>query len=127
MKTGWTSTRLSLVTFVAPFVFAFSPALLLIGSWPEILLVVTTTTMGSVAIAVSLGGYLFRPLSMIKRLLIALAGLLLVLPPNAGVPLNWVIFINALAAVLALGIWLDELRRKRAQALLSPEFKSQEI
>lgn len=126
MKTGWTSTRLSLVTFVAPFVFAFSPALLLIGSWPEILLVVTTTTIGSVGVAVSLAGYLFRPLSVIKRLLFAVGGLLLILPPNAGVSLNWVIIINALGGILALGIWLDELRRKRAQALLSAEFKSQE-
>ena len=127
MKTGWTSTRLSLVTFVAPFVFAFSPALLLIGSLAEILLVVTTTTLGSVSLAVSLAGYLFRPLSMIKRLLFALGGLLLILPPNAGVPLDWVIVINAVGTIVVVGLWLAEFRKKRALSVLAAELKSQEV
>lgn len=127
MQTGWTSTRLSLVTFVAPFVFAFAPALLLIGSVAEILLVVTTTTIGSVGLAVSLAGYLFRPLSMVKRLLFALGGLLLILPPNAGVPLDWVIVINAIGAIIVVGLWIGEFRKKRALSVLTAELKSQEV
>jgi len=113
MKTGWTSTRLSLVTFVAPFVFAFSPALLLIGTLHEILLIILTTVMGSVCLAVALAGYLYRPLSVPVRLGLVVSGLALLLPPNAGVPLGWVIIINMAGGVLAAALWLREFRARR--------------
>ena len=124
MKTGWASTRLSLVTFVAPFAFAFSPALILIGTLPHILLVVTTTVIGSVFVGVALAGYLYRPLGPGKRLLLALGGFALILPPNAGVPLNWVILINVLGGVLDVAIWFVDLRESRAAPLLVVEAKS---
>jgi len=127
MKTGWTSVRLSLGTFIAPFVFAFSPALILIGSLPEILLVVATTILGSVAVAVALAGYLFRPLSWSKQLLLIVGGLFLILPPNTGVPLNWVIVINAIGAIGVVGLWIAEFRKKRALSVLAVELKSQEV
>ena len=127
MQTGWTSVRLSLGTFIAPFVFAFSPALILIGSLPEILLVVATTILGSVAVAVALAGYLFRPLSWSKQLLLIVGGLFLILPPNTGVPLNWVIVINAIGAIGVVGLWIAEFRKKRALSVLAVELKSQEV
>lgn len=126
MQTGWASVRLSLGTFIAPFVFAFSPALILKGSPGEILLVVTTTLAGSAAVAVAVAGYLYRPLSPSKRLLLALGGLFLILPPNVAA-LKWVITINAAGALLVAGIWLEELRRKRTTAIAAAPFKSQEV
>jgi TRAP transporter 4TM/12TM fusion protein len=125
MRTGWTATRLSLVTFVAPFVFAFAPALLLLGPLPHILLVVITTILGSVLLAVSLAGYLYRLLSLGKRVLLALGGVALILPPNAGVPLSWVIIINAIGGLLGAAIWLGEFRGSRMAAPLPIEVESQ--
>jgi TRAP transporter 4TM/12TM fusion protein len=125
MRTGWTATRLSLVTFVAPFVFAFAPALLLIGSLPQIFLVVTTTIVGSVLLAVSLAGYLYRPLSPAKRWLLALGGVALILPPNAGVPLGWVIIVNAIGGLLGALIWLAEFRGSQVASPLPIEAESQ--
>ena len=113
MRTGWTSTRLSLVTFVAPFVFAFSPALLLMGTLHEILLVVVTTIMGSVCLAVALAGYLYRPLPVAARLGLAAGGIALLLPPNAGLSLGWVVGINLAGALTAAALWLREFRARR--------------
>ncbi len=113
MKTGWTSTRLSLVTFVAPFVFAFSPALLLMGGLYEILLVVVTTLMGSVSLAVALSGFLYRPLPAAARFGLAAGGIGLILPPNAGLSLGWVVAINLVGGLLAAVIWAGEFRARR--------------
>jgi len=127
MKTGWTSVRLSLGTFIAPFVFAFSPALILRDTLPQIALVVSTTLLGSAAIAVAVAGYLYRPLLVSSRLVFTLGGLFLILPPNTGVPLNWVIVINAIGAIGVVGLWIAEFRKKRALSVLAVELKSQEV
>ena len=113
MRTGWTATRLSLVTFVAPFVFAFAPALLLIGALHEIVLVVATTFLGSVCLAVALAGYLYRPLPVPARLGLAAGGIALLLPPNAGLSLGWVVAINLAGALVAAIIWAREFRSRR--------------
>jgi TRAP transporter 4TM/12TM fusion protein len=125
MQTGWASVRLSLGTFIAPFVFAFSPALILRDTLPQILLVVTTTLWGSAAIAIAVAGFLYRPLEMYKRWLLALAGLCLILPPNAGVPLGWVIIINFAGGIATIALWLYELKWKRSLLAPSPQLKSQ--
>jgi len=87
--------------------------LLLIGTLHEILLIILTTVMGSVCLAVALAGYLYRPLSVPVRLGLVVSGLALLLPPNAGVPLGWVIIINMAGGVLAAALWLREFRARR--------------
>jgi TRAP transporter 4TM/12TM fusion protein len=127
MQTGWASVRLSLGTFIAPFVFAFSPALILRDTLPQIALVVTTTLLGSAAIAVAVAGYIYRPLTALGRLVFTLGGLFLILPPNAGVPLNWVMVINTVGALAVAGQWFVEFKQKRASAVPAVELKSQEV
>ena len=58
MKTGWTSFRAAKGLYVIPFLFAYSPAILLNGSVTEIILVVLTTGIGLVAGMAGLSGYL---------------------------------------------------------------------
>ena len=38
MATAWQAMRLGAVLFIVPFMFVYSPALLMIGSWAEIVL-----------------------------------------------------------------------------------------
>ncbi len=85
-KTGWTGMRLASVAYVVPFMFAFQPALILVGGAGEIALAVATASLGVVLVGIGCAGYLFRPLGWGQRAWACLAGLALFLPPVGGVP-----------------------------------------
>jgi len=85
-KTGWVGMRLASVAYVVPFMFAFQPALILVGSPGEIALAVVTAALGVVLVGIGCAGYLFRPLGWGRRAWACLAGLALFLPPVSGVP-----------------------------------------
>jgi TRAP transporter 4TM/12TM fusion protein len=119
IKTGWEGMRLCAIAYVVPFLFVFSPSLLLIGQWWEVGLSITTAIMGAVLLGVGLVGYLFRPVGVIKRILFLLAAAGLLIPIVHGgkfAALTW--GINgvglALAALLVLTEWLARSSRVRA-------------
>jgi TRAP transporter 4TM/12TM fusion protein len=85
-KTGWTGMRLAIAAYVVPFVFAFHPALILVGTWTDIVTTVITAALGTVLIGVGCAGYLFRPLGWGRRAWAIVAGLALFMPTLAGVP-----------------------------------------
>jgi TRAP transporter 4TM/12TM fusion protein len=97
-KTGWVGMRLGIVAYVVPFIFAFHPALLMKGSSTEIFLAVVTAAIGVILMGIGLAGYLFRPLGLVARGVVSVAGLFLIPPPSTG---PWLI---ANLAGLALGI-----------------------
>jgi len=80
LKTAWESIRISIGAFVVPFMFLFSPALLLVGSTSEIVRCTITCLAGMVALASSGMGYLGRELKLWERGILAIVGLLLVIP-----------------------------------------------
>jgi len=84
-KTGWTGMRLAIAAYVVPFVFAFHPALILVGTWTDIVTTVITSALGTVLIGVGCAGYLFRPLGWVRRAWAIAAGLLLFMPAVPGV------------------------------------------
>ncbi|MDH3445652.1 MAG: TRAP transporter large permease subunit, partial [Deltaproteobacteria bacterium] len=100
--TGWAGARLGIVAYVVPFVFAFHPALILHGSPLDIVLAIGTAIIGVVLLGIGCAGYLFRPLTWIKRGSAAMAGLLLILPPTNGVGFmaNSIAFASGMALVL---------------------------
>jgi len=85
-KTGWTGMRLAIAAYLVPFVFAFHPALILVGSVGDIVLAVTTASIGVILLSVGCAGYLFRPIGWGRRVWAIVAGLLLFMPPFRGVP-----------------------------------------
>jgi TRAP transporter 4TM/12TM fusion protein len=100
MKAGWTGMRLGVVAYVVPFVFAYHPALLMQGSATDIALAAVSAVIGVVMLAVGCVGYLFRPLTPVRRAGMALAGVLLIPPISSGV------WLAANVAGLALGLAL---------------------
>jgi len=108
-KTGWTGMRLAIAAYIVPFVFAFHPALILVGTAREIILAVITASLGVFFLAAGCAGYLFRPLGWWKRGALWLASLLLLLPKWSGA---WLIA-DAAGLALALCIFFWE-RSKRA-------------
>jgi len=80
VKTGWEAMRLCSIAYIVPFLFVFSPSLLLIGHWHEVVLSVTTAIVGSILLGVGIVGYLFRPVGALKRLLFVVAAVGLLIP-----------------------------------------------
>lgn len=81
LKTGLESTRLAIAAFIIPYIFVYSPQMLLIGTeWYEEVLIFISSTLGMIAIGAGMIGFFIKPLHPIIRLLLIGAGILLVLP-----------------------------------------------
>ena len=80
VQTGWEAMKLCSIAYVVPFLFVFSPSLLLIGHWYEVVLSVVTAIIGSILLGVGIVGYLFRPVGWLKRLLFGIAAVGLLIP-----------------------------------------------
>ena len=80
MKTGFTAFKLGIAAFIVPFIFIFEPALLLMGDWPTILQAVFTAVLGVVCLASSMQGWLFTESSPAERVMMFVAGIVLVYP-----------------------------------------------
>lgn len=77
-RTGWSGMQLAALAYLLPFLWAYNPALILDGSWQAILLVVLTTTVAALLIAMgmqSVGLHHVRAAPLLKGLAFILAGL----------------------------------------------------
>jgi TRAP-type uncharacterized transport system fused permease subunit len=123
IKTGWEGMRLCAIAYVVPFLFVFSPSLLLIGHWYVVLLSVATAVVGSVLLGIGLVGYLFRPVGGIKRILFVIASTGLLIPIHSGqfVALTWAIngIGVGLAVILLLTEWWARSSRLRGSAAVA--------
>ncbi|HRE19460.1 MAG TPA: TRAP transporter permease [Rhabdaerophilum sp.] len=104
-SSGWAAVRIGATGFLIPFVFVYEPALLMIGSWMDILHVTVTATAGCTLLAAGLHGYLIGPASLWQRVALAIAAFLLVKP---GI---WTDIAGAALAVAIVTIQLHEKRR----------------
>jgi TRAP transporter 4TM/12TM fusion protein len=109
IKTGWEAMRLCAIAYVVPFLFVFSPSLLLIGHWYEVTLSVITAIVGAVLLGVGIVGYLFRPVGPIKRFVFLLAATGLLIPvvhDGNYAALTWVA--NGAGVLLAISLFIIE-------------------
>ena len=115
MKTGFTAMRFGWTAYIVPFLFVFAPSLLLQGDPLRVIQAVATALIGVWLTSAGFVGYLFQPMGIERRVLFAIAGILLLVP--AGVA-PWGessdIFGFGLAAVL-LAVEAA-LKRRRARA-----------
>jgi TRAP transporter 4TM/12TM fusion protein len=84
MAVAWQAMRLGAVLFIVPFMFVYTPALLMIGTWPEMLLAGGTAALGIVCLAAGLQGWLCCRATLLDRALLLAAGFLFVLPRAAA-------------------------------------------
>ncbi len=75
MKTSVESFKMGLAAFVVPFMFFTSPALLMQGTWFEILHVVATAGLGIYLLSSTVQGWFFGQLSVVLRVVLMLAAL----------------------------------------------------
>ncbi len=83
MKTGVTATRLAITAFIVPYIFAFSPEMLIIGAdkpWYEIVLLVITAVIGIFMISAGMEGYMLKNMPWWQRIMALAGGLCMVIP-----------------------------------------------
>ena len=83
MKTGLASVKFGWVAFVIPFLFAFSPTLILVGEPAEITLAIVTASLGVWLVSAGLAGYFATRMSIVMRALFCAAGLAALVPAGA--------------------------------------------
>jgi len=80
-KTGVQATKLAIAAFIIPYIFAFSPSLLLIDTTPlQIVQIVITSLIGMVSLSAAMEGYFYTYTNRFERLLFFAGGLMLIFP-----------------------------------------------
>ena len=81
MKTAFNASKLAIAAFIVPYVFCFSPSLLMIDTnFPQVALIVVTSIFGIFCVSVALEGFLKTKVMVPFRLLFVAAGMLLIIP-----------------------------------------------
>ncbi|WEX10974.1 TRAP transporter fused permease subunit [Chelativorans sp. AA-79] len=117
MQTGWASVKFGWAAFVVPFLFVFSPTLLLIGAPVEIGLAVVTAGAGVWLVSAALAGYAASKLSVPTRLLFGLFGLMALVPAGAFTGAVYTDIIGVCGGVALLGMEAYRAREERRKAL----------
>jgi TRAP transporter 4TM/12TM fusion protein len=90
-KTGLQAVKLAIAGFVVPYIFAYSPELLMINATPvTIAIVAVTAVIGVISLAAAVEGYLISEISMINRAILFAGALLLMIP---GLPTDIIGFV----------------------------------
>nr|WP_274709230.1 TRAP transporter fused permease subunit [Nitratireductor luteus] len=104
LATAFESMRFGWTAYIIPFLFVFSPALLLIGDPVEIVVAVATAILGVYAISSAFIGWLHGPAGIVRRILTGLAGAALLLPP--GILAAATLWINGAGLAALVLLWL---------------------
>lgn len=79
-ETGLQAMKLAAPAFIIPFIFCYSPELLLIGNAGDIIFALITALIGCIILAIGLGGWFKVYLSVTSRFLLVIAAILLIMP-----------------------------------------------
>jgi TRAP transporter 4TM/12TM fusion protein len=116
MKTGWTAMRFSWTAYIVPFLFVFSPSLLLqSGSWFDTALSITTAAIGVWFVSAGMIGYGLRRMSGLIQVASIVCGALLLIPVEMA---WWAAGANIAGGAIAAAVLLAEFTgRRNARAL----------
>ncbi len=103
MKTGINATKLAIGAFVVPYIFCLNPAMLFIDTTPlSVILIVVSSLIGIFGVAASMNGYLFRKMHWICRIVICVAGLLM-MDPTVMTDIVGFVLLSAIVAIQYFG------------------------
>ncbi len=106
IRTGFAAMRLAILAYVVPFLFVFSPALLLQGPVWRIVMEGATAVIGTLALGIALSGYFFRPLSWYGRLALAWGALLVFISiAMEPVSFGWTLKLVGLLFLIPIALW----------------------
>jgi TRAP transporter 4TM/12TM fusion protein len=115
MAAGWTAMRFGWASYIVPFLFVYSPALIMRGSWAVILLVMLLSVTGIWFVCAAFTGYAMRVMALPMRIGFGAAGFLLLMPFQASTTNAW---LNVLGGALGAALLAYEVRQARGAALV---------
>lgn len=81
IKTGINATKLAIAAWIVPYIFIFSPKLLLVDTtFIEAIVVFSTSLFGMIAISASIQGFVFTKINILERIILLISGLSLIHP-----------------------------------------------
>lgn len=97
-RTGWRAIRMGWVAYLIPFVIVFEPGLVMQADTLTIVWHAASAAGGVVFVTAGIYGHMARPLSVLERVALILAGLVAVLPMHSLIGVDYVA--NPIALVL---------------------------
>jgi TRAP-type uncharacterized transport system fused permease subunit len=113
MAAGWTAMRFGWASYIVPFLFVYSPALIMRASFGTIVLVMVLSLTGIWFVCAGFTGYALRVMPLGIRVAFVVAGLLLLMPFQASTINAW---LNVAGAVFGAGLFAYEFRARRTHA-----------
>jgi len=104
-KTGFAAVRIGAPGFIIPFMFAYEPSLLFIGSSWSIITSFFTASIGVVMLAAGMMGWFLRETNWIERILLIAAAILLIKPGFYSDIIGFIF--------LGLVIFMQKIRQKK--------------
>ncbi|MDR1787855.1 MAG: TRAP transporter permease [Treponema sp.] len=81
IKTGVVATRLAITAFIIPYIFVYSPSMLLIDTTaPLVIRIIITSIVGMAGLSIGMEGYMLAPVPVWQRIPAVAGGLLLIHP-----------------------------------------------
>ena len=106
MKTGIASVKLAIAGFIVPFMFVYSPQLMLINtSLLEGIWVTVTACVGVFLIAVGFEGYFLAPVALWLRAIVTVGALGLMMPG---------VMTDAVGAACLVGLWFIQSQKAKS-------------
>lgn len=111
MRTGFAAVRFAWLAYIIPFLFVFSPTLILVGRTDLVVASVVTALVGVWLVCAGFAGYFLRPLGIAQRAAFVVTGLLALLPFGAFKGAGYV---SAAGVVLGMLLVFQEVSAQRA-------------
>jgi TRAP transporter 4TM/12TM fusion protein len=102
-RTSFSAVRLAWIAYIVPFLFAFSPEMLLGGTLIGAAAAAISALLAISAVAVASAGFDIAPVGLPLRFAYLAAGVGLILPPTLG---TWSVAANICGAALIIGLFL---------------------
>ena len=98
MRTALNASKLAIAAFLIPYMFCLNPAMLLIDTnVSEFVIIIITSVIGMFAIAAGMEGYMLTKLNPLFRIILIVAGLMLIYPGTVtdivGTAITAVVFV----------------------------------
>jgi TRAP-type uncharacterized transport system fused permease subunit len=71
--------KLASTGLIIPYIFAYDTSLLLLGEPFNVVMAIITAVMGCVILSMAVSGWGFQPLGLISRLLLSVAGVMMII------------------------------------------------
>ena len=112
MKTGLNAAKLAIAAFIVPYILAFNPVMVLVGTfeWYNVAIIVVTSLVGLFGIAAALNGNLFCKINPVFRALLVAGGICMMVPET----LTDIVGVAVIVAIFLVQMFMN--RRKNTPA-----------